>query len=141
MGMLRPSAKVVILRARPFSSKSSKTLIMSRAGLSSGAGKGYSRDMVTQRRPFESKAMFMGFWRSGSAATSSILNPGASLKDLACSAAGRGSVGRTPSEKGSTGAAEARMRLALNALRKVNRDFIARNVAREGRGNKLEDFG
>ena len=70
MGMFRLVAKVVTLRARPLSSKSEKMRMVSRARAALAAAKGYSRDSVTQRRPAESKAMFIGLRRSGSAATS-----------------------------------------------------------------------
>jgi hypothetical protein len=70
MGMFRFVAKVVTLRARPLSSKSEKMRMVSRARAALVAAKGYSRDSVTQRRPAESKAMFIGLRRSGSEATS-----------------------------------------------------------------------
>ena len=43
IGMFRPSAKVVILRARPSGPKSARILTVSRGGLPSGAGKGIRR--------------------------------------------------------------------------------------------------
>ena len=73
--MFRPSAKVVILRARPSGPKSSRILTPSRGVVPSAAGNGYSSVSVTQSRPRSSKAMLSGLWISGSAATSSISNP------------------------------------------------------------------
>ncbi len=55
MGMLSPSAKVVILRARPSGPKSSRILTASRGFLPGAAGKGYSTVSVTQSRPRSSK--------------------------------------------------------------------------------------
>src|ERR1051326_1613141 len=112
MGMLRPSAKVVTLRARPSGPKSSKIMIRSRPGLSGGTGNGYSRLVVTQSRPVASKAMFMGLLMSGSAATHWISKPGGSWKDF-CSWSGvSGSVGRTFSAKGSAAWSRAATRAA-----------------------------
>src|SRR2546429_9043996 len=86
MGRLRPSAKVVTLRARPSGPKSERILTLSRPGMSL-AGYGYSTVLVTQSRPLASKAMLIGFWMSGSAATSWASNPGGRRK-VARSAAG-----------------------------------------------------
>ena len=49
---------------------------MSRPGVPSGFGNGYSSVSVTQSRPRSSKAMFSGLWMSGSDATSWISKPG-----------------------------------------------------------------
>ena len=92
MGMFRSSAKVVILRARPSGPKSERILTASRP-LPGGAGKGYSTDCVTHRRPAASKAMLIGLRMSGSQATSWASNPGGRVKHLRSSGGLRGGVG------------------------------------------------
>jgi hypothetical protein len=118
--MFRPSTKVVTFRAFPFSSKSSKILIESRAGLSSGAGKGYSRELLTQSRPLASNAMFIGLLMSGSEATNSILKPGGNLNVFASSAGVSGSVVRTFSAKGSAACERNESRASNNAIEERN---------------------
>ena len=100
MGMFNPSAKISTFRARPSGPKSEKIRTVSRAGLSRGAGNGYSRDSRSHSRPVASHCMFMGFRSSGSAATSCISKPGGkwNAARLACGVSG--SVGRTPALKG-----------------------------------------
>src|SRR5213083_885772 len=71
--MFSPSAKIVILSARPSASVSSRILTRSRpapAGL-----RGYSMLSVIQIRPRSSKDIAMGLTMSGSLATSSTVKP------------------------------------------------------------------
>ncbi len=93
MGMLRSSAKVVILRASPSGPKSSRILTVSLPLRPAGAGNGYSTDSVTHSRPMASKAMLTGFLTFGSLATSCTMNPGGTCSPFNSSSAVRGSVG------------------------------------------------
>ncbi len=102
--MLRPSAKTVILSARPSRSVSSSTRIESRPGRSAGAGYGYSVEPLTQSRPRASNAMFIGFWISGSAAKSWTRNPGGRWNDARSCSGVRASVGRIAAANGSSAA-------------------------------------
>src|SRR5262245_1849950 len=111
MGMLRPLANVSILRALPSGPKSERTLTESRP-LPSGAGNGYSMVEVTQSRPLASKAMLIGFWMSGSEATSWASNPGGRCNDLSSSAGGRNGVAAMVGSSAGTTAGSSRMATA-----------------------------
>ena len=93
--MLRSSAKRTAFRARPSGPKSDSTVSPSRCGAPSFGANGYSIEWVTQSRPRASKARFIGFWISGSAATSSIANPSGSRNFFNSSSGDRASVGAT----------------------------------------------
>lgn len=93
--MLRPSAKSVAFVARPSAPKPSSTVSPSRGAASAAAAKGYSTEWVTQSRPRLSNARFIGFWISGSLATSWISKPGGSLNLARSSAGESGSAGAT----------------------------------------------
>ena len=95
MGMLRPSAKSVAFDARPSGRNPSSTVRPSCGATSAAAANGYSTEWVTQSRPRASNAMFIGFWISGSLATSWISKPGGSLNFARSSAGERASVGAT----------------------------------------------
>ena len=73
-GILSPSANTVNLSARPSPSVSSITLIRSRPGPEER--RGYSMLSVIQIRPLSSNVMATGLTISGSAATTSTVNPG-----------------------------------------------------------------
>ena len=94
MGMFRPSAKMRTFRARPSGPKSSRIFTASRGRVPSSAAKGYSTDSVTQSRPRASKAMFIGLWMSGSAATSWISKPGGRWNPFRSSSGVRGGATR-----------------------------------------------
>ena len=95
IGMLRSSAKRTAFRARPSGPKSERTVSPSRCGAPSCGANGYSTECVTHSRPRASKAMFIGFWMSGSAATSSIANPSGRRNFSRCPAGESASVGAT----------------------------------------------
>ena len=111
--MLRSSAKRTAFRARPSGPKSERTVSPSRCGAPSFGAKGYSIECVTHSLPRASKAMFIGFWISGSAATNSISNPAGNRNVFNSSSGDRASVGATGglavAEKGSSAARSARI--------------------------------
>ena len=101
IGMLSPSANVMILSALPSPSVSCRILTESRPGLSSGAAHGYSNESVIHIRPRSSKAMFIGLKMSGSDATNCTSKPSGTCNAFNSSCGESASVGRTPAANGS----------------------------------------
>ncbi len=97
MGIFRPSANVVMERARPSGPKSARIFTRSRGVTPGLAGKGYSTVSVIQSRPRSSKAIFIGLWMSGSLATNWISNPGGRWKPERSAIGSRGPADETSS--------------------------------------------